>query len=148
MTMTDEPIAQAVLDKHLDIDTQTPDGGSEAGGGAVTRAQVIAAIQCEAGISHDDADDVISFFQEAMTWCLKVDYDVFHLDADHIMTVHATIDVIMPDDTEAVPGSRSAHDLLNRYVSDPRLGEVGLLHGKAGGVIRDCTVTVVRLTED
>ena len=52
----------------------------------------------------------------------------------------------MPDDAIAATGSGTAHDLLQQYVLDPAKGELGLVHGKAGGKVQDCTVTLTMST--
>ena len=54
---------------------------------------------------------------------------------------HDILEVIAPDGAVSQPGS--AHAMLERFVLDRKLGELGLLHDNDGnGEPRFCNVTV------
>lgn len=101
------------------------------------------AIMAEAGCSKSKAKQLVNFLTKMVTHGRKYEYCPYHLNIRqlHPLTgVHAVLDVIMPDDTVATPGS--AHDRLNRELLDPARGELAFVHSKAFGIVEDCTVTL------
>ena len=142
MSLTDTTAAPAT-ETHRDIidDTIQPP----------TRQQVIAKIQAEAGCDEKAAADFVTWIESIVKDHRKANNgnwagDVFHLRQPHLNHYHAVMDSIMPDDAIAATGSGTAHDLLQQYVLDPAKGELGLVHGKAGGKVQDCTVTLTMST--
>jgi len=70
-------------------------------------------------------------------------YDgVYHLGDDDLVGFHWVLDIIAPDEQVSPYGEGTAHDLLDRAHCDSTLGERGLVHGKADGVVENCTVTL------
>ena len=70
-------------------------------------------------------------------------YDgVYHLGDDDLAGFHWVLDIIAPDGQVSSYGEGTAHDLLDRSHCDSTLGERGLVHGKADGVVENCTVTL------
>lgn len=109
MTITDTMTADEAVNLDIDEHTDTEP--------VPTRDEVVLAIMAETKCTTVAANGVIDFWWGVVTeGILDPERRPHALTHWEMTAIHSTMDAFMPDDQVATPGS--AHDLLERYLSD------------------------------
>lgn len=92
------------------------------------RRAVITQIRKETGISQKKANIWLNWLLDMVSDMRSAGETTHYLSVEEMQERHAVLDIVVPDDATAEPGS--AHDLTQRFVLDEGSDEVALTHSR------------------